>query len=202
MFLPLVWFRRRVQRPETVPALVYFGCLGAGFIIVELALVYKFMLLIGFPIYALATVLFTLLVSAGVGSYVSGSLLRAYGRRAIFVLAVFDAILAALIVIFPTLRELTLGLGQVARIVLVAAFLLPVGLPMGMAFPIGISVLHTKAPDLIPWAWGINSFMTVVGSLIAVIFSITYGFDVTLAMGIVLYTVALAAFGVLTHEPH
>jgi hypothetical protein len=195
LLLPLLWFKRTgLNHPETAPMLIYFSCLGAGFVIVELVLMSKFVLLIGFPIYSMATVLFTLLFSAGVGSYLSGPLSRLLGRRTILVIPVFALFMVTLVVAFPYLRDLTLGMSQLARILLVAAFLIPVGIPLGMPFPLGIAALNLRAPNLIPWAWGINAFMTVVGSLLSMILTIKLGFDRTLFIAVAIYFIAMLSF--------
>jgi spermidine synthase len=195
IMIPLLWSRRSgLNRPETVPMLIYFSCLGAGFVIVELVLMSKFVLLIGFPIYSMATVLFTLLFSAGVGSYLSGPLSRSFGRWTILTIPVFALIMVLLVVAFPHLRNLTLGMSQLARILLVAAFLIPVGIPLGMPFPLGIAALNLRASNLIPWAWGINGFMTVVGSLLSVILTMKLGFDRTLFIAVAIYFIALLSF--------
>ena len=195
LLLPLLWFHRTgLNHPETAPMLIYFSCLGAGFVIVELVLMSKFVLLIGFPIYSMATVLFTLLFSAGIGSYLSGPLSRLFARRTILVIPAFALYMVALVVAFPHLRDLTLGVSQLVRILLVAAFLIPVGIPLGMAFPLGIAALNQRAPNLIPWAWGINGFMTVVGSLLSTILTMKLGFDRTLFIAVAIYFVAMLSF--------
>jgi hypothetical protein len=176
---------------------VYFGCLGVGFIVVEVVLISKFVVLIGFPIYAMAAVLCTLLIAAGVGSRLSGWLWR---RRPTWAIGVFPAVallIAAVVAAFPYARDLALGLGQPARIALSAALLLPLGVALGMPFPLGIAALSRLAPRLVPWAWGVNGFMTVVGSLIAALLSIRWGFDVTLLAGAAVYLVAMGAWRAL-----
>ncbi|MBI3529606.1 MAG: hypothetical protein HY067_16760 [Betaproteobacteria bacterium] len=195
VFVPLLWFRRRsLYGAETVPALVYFACLGAGFIIVELVFISKCVLLIGSPIYSMATVLFTLLASAGIGSFLSARLASKWGRRAILAIPAFGLIAVLLIFVFPFLGNLTLGMSQVSRILLVSTFLVPLGIPLGMPFPLGIAALESKAPHLIPWAWGVNGFMTVVGSLVAVICSTKFGFNATLILALAIYLIAMVSF--------
>ena len=154
----------------------------------------KFVLLIGFPIYSMATVLFTLLFSAGVGSYLSAPLSRSFGRWTILAIPAFALIMVLLVVAFPHLRNLTLGMSQLARILLVAAFLIPVGIPLGMPFPLGIDALNLRASNLIPWAWGINGFMTVVGSLLSMILTMKLGFDRTLFIAVAIYFIAMLSF--------
>ena len=54
--------------PGWVPWLVYFGALGAGFMLLEVALLQQFVLLLGHPVYSLTVTLFSLLLGTGIGS--------------------------------------------------------------------------------------------------------------------------------------
>ena len=58
--------------------LVYFLLIGAGYILIEVGLIQKFVLFLGHPTYALTVVIFSMLVSSGVGSFMSS---RAAGSR-------------------------------------------------------------------------------------------------------------------------
>lgn len=198
LWYPMRWMRRRgIGRAGALPAAVFFGALGIGFIVVEVVLISKFVVLIGFPIYAMAAVLCTLLIAAGVGSRLSGWLWR---HRPGWAIAVFPAVallIGLVVAAFPLARDLALGLGQPARIALSAALLLPLGVALGMPFPLGIAALERIAPRLVPWAWGVNGFMTVVGSLLAALMSLRWGFDVTLLAAAAVYLVATAAWRAL-----
>ncbi len=198
LWYPIRWMRRRgLQSAVALPTAVYFGCLGVGFIVVEVVLISKFVVLIGFPIYAMAAVLCTLLIAAGAGSRLSGWLWRHHPAWAIGVFPAVALLIGAVVASFPYARDLALGLGQPARIALSAALLLPLGVALGMPFPLGIAALSRLAPRLVPWAWGVNGFMTVVGSLIAALLSIRWGFDVTLLAGAAMYLVAMGAWRAL-----
>ena len=52
--------------------LLYFICLGLGFMLVELPLIQKFILFLGQPLYAIAVILSSLLIFSGIGSLLSG----------------------------------------------------------------------------------------------------------------------------------
>jgi hypothetical protein len=198
LWYPLRWMRRHgLGRARALPSAVYFGALGVGFIVVEVVLISKFVVLIGFPIYAMAAVLCTLLIAAGVGSRLSGWLWRRHPARAIGVFPVVALLIAAVVAAFPHARDLALGLGQPARIALSAGLLLPLGVALGLPFPLGIAALDRVAPRLVPWAWGVNGFMTVVGSLLAALLSIRWGFDVTLLAAAAVYLVAMGAWRAL-----
>src|SRR4029079_13626449 len=51
--------------------LLYFGALGAGFMLLEVALLQRFVLLLGHPVYSLTVTLFSLLLGTGLGSLLS-----------------------------------------------------------------------------------------------------------------------------------
>src|SRR4029078_8086359 len=51
--------------------LAYFGALGAGFRVLEVALLQNFVLLLGHPVYSLTVTLFSFLLGTGIGSLIS-----------------------------------------------------------------------------------------------------------------------------------
>ncbi len=53
--------------------LMYFLCLGAGYILIQVALIQKFVLLLGHPTYALTVIVFSMLVASGAGSFCSAA---------------------------------------------------------------------------------------------------------------------------------
>ena len=52
-----------------------------GFLLLEIALIQRFVLFLGFPTYALSVVLFALLAFTGIGSLISSAPARAAPRR-------------------------------------------------------------------------------------------------------------------------
>ena len=66
---------------------------------------------------------------------------------------------------------------------------------MGAFFPEGIRRLGVQEKAMIGWAWGSNSFATVVGSIMAVIASINWNFTVVL----ILAAIVLPGGGLLQH---
>ena len=75
--LPPLVLRTRLPREKPVLGfLLYFLAIGAGYILIEVALIQKFVLFLGHPTYALTVVIFSLLVSSGVGSFASRRVIR------------------------------------------------------------------------------------------------------------------------------
>jgi hypothetical protein len=103
-----LWVARRRELAGAGPGglrwLLYFSCLGLGFILVEVALVQRFILFLGPPVYALTVVLFSLLGWSALGSGLSG---RIRGPRLAatlrLVLAALGAAVAAYAILLPPL---------------------------------------------------------------------------------------------------
>ena len=78
--------------------------------------------------------------------------------------------------------------------VFVALALAPGSFFMGMPFPTAIRVLERGGPDLIPWAWAINSFISVLASVVTVIVAMQRGFTDVMWIGGVFYVLAMIVF--------
>ncbi|HYV86304.1 MAG TPA: hypothetical protein VFB49_10350 [Patescibacteria group bacterium] len=186
---PLLLARRRAAVPAgAAPWLAYFLCLGAGFILVEVALVQRFILFLGPPVYALTVVLFSLLLFGGLGSGLSARIAgeRVARRLGLVLLAVCGAAVLAAFALSPLVHALV-HLGRPARIALSVALIAPLATLMGMPMPTGLRMLRAAAPDLLPWAWGLNGAASVLGSVGALIIAIAAGFDATLLAGAAFY---------------
>src|SRR6266567_7415737 len=68
---PLILGTRLPLRQGVLEFLLYFLFIGAGYILIEVALIQKFMLFLGHPTYALTVVIFSMLVASGLGSAAS-----------------------------------------------------------------------------------------------------------------------------------
>jgi len=68
--------------------------------------------------------------------------------------------------------------------------LVPAGFMMGMPFPLLIGCLNQGFAERIPWAWGVNGFASVVGSISAVVVGMAAGFRVVLLLGVACYLLA------------
>jgi len=195
IFIPLKFSQiGRTVFPQKATSLLYFSCLGAGFIIYELVFIQIFMKLIGYPLYTYSTVIFTLLLAAGIGSFSSGKLniglkdrwswpfigIITYG---LFLWASYSAIFS----IFLTLPA---GI----RVLISAILIIPVGFFMGMPFPLGILALKEQPKGAIAWAWGMNGLFTIIGGLLSVLLAIFFGFKITLLVALGLYVIAFAAY--------
>jgi hypothetical protein len=173
-------------------SLLYFACLGAGFIIVEVAMIQKFILFLGHPVYALAVVLFSLLTFSAIGSYLTGRFDDSNLTRTIVkVLALIVALVLVYIVALPPIFYGLVHLAHPVRIAIAVISMAPLATIMGMPMPMGIRLLSRNAPEIIPWAWGVNGATSVMGSVAALAIALLTGFNQALVVGSVLYLVAI-----------
>jgi hypothetical protein len=191
VLLPLRLVASRPSGPAwtSVRFAAFFAAIGAGYFGIEIALIQRFGLFLGHPNYALSVVLATLLVASGIGAAASERLLRALRRMPHVAYSVAGVLLLERLTLLPRLPSLV-GLPFAARTLLVAASLLPIGLLLGAFLPIGLARLRASAPQLVPWAWGINGVFSVLAPVLAVGVSITWGIDALMLSAIPVYLAA------------
>ncbi len=194
ILVPLLAFRKDVlQRTpgRGLRELSYFVCLGLAFILVEITLVQKFMLFMGPPVYALSIVIFSILVFSGLGSAFSGRLVKHHAVRSLpVVCTLVSCLILAYMFLLPILLYTYVGLPTVQKAILVVGFLFPLSFMMGMPMPLGIHWLRHRSPEIIPWAWGLNGSASVLGSILAVIIAINFGFNQALVAAMAFYLLA------------
>jgi hypothetical protein len=190
---PLAVTSRSALGPGWLRALAYFACLGGAFMLIEVALLQRFVLLLGHPVYSLTVTLFSLLVGTGLGSMLSR---RASDARLRRTAALACVAIAAIALVWgsalPFVVRAAVGWPLAARIVLAAALMVPAGLVMGVPLPTGVRLVAARQPELVPWAWGINGALSVLGATLAVFVAMNWGFLVTLACGAAIYACAAA----------
>lgn len=166
--------------------LLYFGGLGIGYMWVELALIHRFVLYLGQPLYAAALVVGVLLVGSGVGSLLSGQL---NGQRTGRWAGAVAGSLALLALLLTPLLEATLQFPMTARVGITVLLLTPLAILMGTPFPLGLRRLAHLRPQEVPWAWGINGCMSVVSAALATLVAVEIGFSLLLLFAAVAYLV-------------
>jgi hypothetical protein len=192
---PLLLFGQRPTQhgPTTAAMLAYFVCLGFGFMMIEIPLLQRLVLLLGSPVYSLAVGLFSVLLFCGLGSLLSERLVArpwvAIGRIAWGIVATAAVYTVAL----PAVVAAFLAVDTTVKIGVAVAVLAPIALLLGMAYPVGIRVLREHDEALIPWAWGLNGAASVVASVLAVFVGSRSGFTVALVIGGATYALGIVA---------
>ena len=169
--------------------LTYFFCLGLGYMFIEVATIQRFILLLGHPAYSVSAVLFSLLLTSGLGSYISGRIRPRGGGHKLVLLAV-GLLTPVYGLVSPVLRSL-LGLPITARLIATIVIIAPLGLLMGMPFPLGVRMLTRSREPLIPWAWAANGCASVLGSILPTILALSLGFSKVFLVAGVTYLASL-----------
>ncbi len=180
----------RVAPGRALAWAMYFAGLGLGFILVEIVLVQRFGLFLGYPAYSLSVVLFTMLLASSLGSLVSARWTSAASLPSI--VAVVCLFVLAYASILPRLLDATLGATTPLRILVAVLAIAPLGFFMGMPFPTGLRRAALESKGLVSWAWAANGGASVFGSTLTVLISMTYGFTASFLCGAAAYALALA----------
>jgi spermidine synthase len=169
----------------------YFSLIGAGFMFVEIALMQRLSVFLGHPMYALGVLLFAIIASAGLGSLLSERLPLA---RVPWVYTYPAVIAAAVIVVRQVLAVLGAELvssSMPERILASVATIIPLGLLLGVSFPVGMRLVRTSRMPETPWYWALNGVFSVLCSALTVFISIYFSISTSLYVGAACYVLLL-----------
>lgn len=174
--------------------LIYFTCLGFGFIMIEIMLLQKLMVFLGGPIYSMAVTLFSLLVFCGLGSFIA----KAFTKRrpklgGVFILLLLCGTAYGMTWFFDEIIPTLMGLSHLKRCLVAIGAMLPLGLLLGMPFPTGVRLAERYNVRFVPWGWCVNGCATVLGSVGCILMAMLTGFTVVIYAAIGVYGVALLA---------
>ncbi|MCB0721582.1 MAG: hypothetical protein KDC42_04675 [Ignavibacteriae bacterium] len=171
--------------------LIYFGCLGAGYIMLQVCMIQKFTLFLGQPVYTLLTVVATMLVSSGLGSMFSMKFFNFTRSKLIIIFGIIAVLSIAIGLLNPLIFDAMVRVDLIWRVVISALIIAPLGFFMGMPFPIGLSLIEDDERNFAAFAWGINGFFSVIGTVITVMLSMMTGFVFIFILVAVIYLIAL-----------
>ena len=180
ILVPLLLARRMDDGPKSGGKVIwagaaYFALIGAGFMLMEIALVQRLSVLLSHPVYALGILLFTMILSTGVGSLLSERLpLTRAPWVSLYPLAAVGAILSVRVVLSMLLANMITS-AMLTKILVSIAVIFPLGIIMGLFFPTGMRLVRAIRDEETPWYWALNGVFGVLASALAVFFSIFFG---------------------------
>lgn len=192
---PLIKIKKSSSQKDLPPVifpLEIFISIGIGFMILEVTLFQKLILYLGSPTISLSILLASLLIGMGSGSYFGKKLFSSENpvkrlSRISLAIVLFGAVTFLL---YPYLLNKLLIYSQVFRSIVCFLFILPFGFLLGIPFPSAIEILKIENLDkYIPWMYGVNGIMTVLGSVLAVILSMLSGFTTAFYFGLSFYLI-------------
>ena len=190
---PLLIFKRGDLKDAEggVSLLLYFACLGLGYMMVEMSLMQRFILFLGHPVYALSVVLFSILLFSGIGSLLTNfTPFRLVRMHLALVIIALVVLLSSYALFLPKAFKQLIGMGIYGRVLISISCLLPLGLLMGMPFPMGIKLVTRKASEVVPWVWGVNGATSVFASILTIVVALNSGFTAALILGLFAYLIA------------
>jgi SAM-dependent methyltransferase len=166
----------------------YFACIGFAYMGVEIAALLRLQSYLGKPIYGLSVGLFAFLLASGLGSAWTRRVGDAGLERSARIVAIVVVAVGLLFAMAaPALFSSTIAWSLPARIAIAVASVLPLALPMGMLFPIGIRILARSSGDLVPWAWATNGCFSVIGIFSTRVTALLVGFSRSLLIALAVY---------------
>jgi len=191
--------------------MIFVIFIGLGFMFLEITFIQKFLLLLGTPIMALTVILFSILLSSGIGAYLSGRLFRKNPYKAVVIsIPLLIGIVLAYYGLLQEIIDSGIILQLPQRVMLTFALISPAGLLMGFQFPsitrMASSMYSVKEDDNdytgdddddddgnITLLWGVNVITSVIATVLAAISSMVIGFNGNLLIGAGLYLGALVS---------
>jgi hypothetical protein len=193
LLLPPLVLGTKLPRDRAVRGfLIYFLAIGTGYILIEVALIQKFVLFLGHPTYALTVVIFSMLISSGAGSFASRTVIGDSTGRLMGALALAAGLVGVLAATVQPILSAGVGLPFAVKVMATVAMIAPSGFLMGLPFPTGLRMLERRHAASVRWAWSLNAAASVLGSVGALVLALYVGLVGTLLAGGGLYVVALA----------
>ncbi|MFH1722336.1 MAG: class I SAM-dependent methyltransferase [Candidatus Altiarchaeota archaeon] len=189
-FLPLVKIKSFPKGTGYMSA--YFFFIGVAFMLIEVSLIQKFILVLGWPIYSFAFIVTVLLVFAGFGSLILPKLSTRIRKQMLFCLPFLIFFLSVV-----SYTNWILEYGLINSLLTSIVILAPIGFLMGLPFPIGLEIAAAGDQKSIPWMWASNAFASVIASVAAALISLELGFTVVLLIAGICY---LAAFMIVSQR--
>ena len=137
--------------------------------------------------YSLSVLLFTLILTTGLGSLLSERLPLDTRAKFAFWAALLGAYIWMLPFSAPNVFLAFDGANLFVRAAVCVMVVAPAGLLMGFGFPIGMRLISVIDRKPTPWFWGINGAAGILASVVAVVCSIGYGISTTLILGALSY---------------
>jgi hypothetical protein len=186
---PLAFWRSHAK------PLLYFTGIGFGFLTIEIALIQRYVLYLGHPIYAVTVVIFSLLLGSALGSFLSEKWTgeKFTSRTHAFAMLTIMGLALVQTLITPGLFAVTQGWLWGARALVSVALMMSFGVALGMGFPMGVARLRAElGTSGIAWLWGVNTVCSVLASALAIMIAVHYGYTATLLFGIASYALCWA----------
>ncbi len=179
-------------------ALLYFACLGMGFIGLELTLMQKANFLLGIPSWGFLVTVLSFTLFMGLGALAAGKTqVRKIKKMMWLMLSLVAIILGIYAYLFPALLVQLVDWPNLNKMGLVFLLFAPLGFLLGMPFVWGIRTLRESGRGKVTaWMWAVNSTTSTMGAVGITMLWLRWGHTDTLlaCLGIYLLAAVLLSF--------
>ncbi len=168
---------------------LYFGCLGTGYMALEILLIKRSGLVMGPPAVTAAIVLASFMLNSGLGSHFAGRMMIR-DRRPRWIFPAIVLLSGSVYLLIPSL--LTLPAPAIALVLFLITA--PPAFAMGFPFPSALMLFEEERESLVPWAWALNGYTSVIGSSLAGVLAVTMGYGALFLLGAASYLMAWLMF--------
>jgi spermidine synthase len=144
-----------MNRASFAHGVSYFASIGAGYMMIQISSMQTYSVYLGHPTYAVAVVLFSMILFTGIGSFLSQRIPVETGRVGISVLplAIAGCLLAAFVATHWVVAH-TIDRDLPQRCAIAVAMTAPLSILLGCCFPVGMRLMDPISKDAMPWMWG------------------------------------------------
>jgi hypothetical protein len=171
----------------TIGVIFYYAGLGLGYMLIEIYLIQRLAVFLSTPTYSTSIVINVMLISSALGNIAS----RPLKQFRTFVVPIACALIGGGLLFYIIGLDSFLASfsnsTMMMRVLISVLIIAPPAFFMGMPYPNGLDSLQEAKPHLLPWAWGMNGGLSLVGSALARLVSVASGFPVLLKLGIGVY---------------
>jgi SAM-dependent methyltransferase len=197
VLIPLVFGWRTIfsHNPGKFRTIIYFACLGAGYIMVEVGLISDFVLALSNATVSASVLITGMLVFSGLGAFASERFLDRARRVMPPIFITISALLIGYGLFLDRVLDLIGTLPYALRLICCFALIFPPAFLMGFPMPTAMTTLARLGKDhMFLWAWGINGCFSVIGAAIVPIISTSFGLNAVLIAAGCAYLLAIPAF--------
>ncbi|MDR0496064.1 MAG: hypothetical protein LBH42_00460, partial [Treponema sp.] len=175
ILLPVIGRRKTLfkKRRGTVGIIFYYAGLGLGYMLIEIYLIQRLAVFLSNPTYSVSSVITVMLIVSALGNITSGLL----KRFRVFVVPVSCALVGGCLVFYiiglDSFLAYFISSGMAMRIFASVLVIAPAAFFMGVPYPNGLDSLQESKPHLLPWAWGMNGGLSLMGSALARLISVS-----------------------------
>src|SRR3972149_3858101 len=186
IFPPIKFWRAQKNFTKLMSLFLF---LGAGFMMIEISFFQKLTFYLGSPTISLAVILTSLLAGMGIGSFASRKIYNGQNIKKLVLSGFLIFIIATgLFFAIPFIMNSFSQINTFNKAIITSLLLIPLGFILGIPFPTGINLTkEMRLENSVPWLYGINGTMSVLGSVLALTISTTLGFTASLILGTLCY---------------